>query len=79
MNGTTNDTPKVSVLVPVYNMAAYLPQCMKALCNQTLEDLEIIAIDDGSTDASPEILRYWADQDARIRIISKPNSGYGRP
>ena len=77
MNGTTNDTPKVSVLVPVYNMAAYLPQCMKALCNQTLEDLEIIAIDDGSTDASPEILRYWADKDARIRIISKPNSGYG--
>ena len=74
MNGTTNDTPKVSVLVPVYNMAAYLPQCMKALCNQTLEDLEIIAIDDGSTDASPEILRYWADKDARIRIISKPNS-----
>ena len=69
--------PLVSVLVPVYNAAAYLQQCLKALCNQTLKNIEIIAINDGSTDESPEILRNWAEFDERIRIIDKPNSGYG--
>lgn len=72
----TNE-PLVSVLVPVYNMERYLEQCLKALTGQTLQDLEIIAIDDGSTDASPCILADWAARDARIRIITKPNSGYG--
>jgi len=69
--------PLVSVLVPVYNMAAYLPKCMEALCSQSLDSLEIIAINDGSTDASPEILRFWADRDPRVKVITKPNSGYG--
>ncbi len=69
--------PMVSILVPVYNAQAYLQQCLKALCNQTLKDIEIIAINDGSTDDSPEILHAWADLDSRIRVIDKPNSGYG--
>ena len=69
--------PKVSIVVPVYNMERYLRQCLDALCGQTLEDIEIIAVNDGSTDSSPEILRRYAQDDERIRIIDKPNSGYG--
>jgi glycosyltransferase involved in cell wall biosynthesis len=72
----TNE-PLVSVLVPVYNMERYLGQCLKALTEQTLESLEIIAIDDGSSDASPRMLAEWAQRDPRIRVITKPNSGYG--
>lgn len=73
----TNDSPIVSVLVPVYNVERYLPQCLDALCGQTLHNLEIIAINDGSTDSSPEILEEYARRDTRIRIIDKANSGYG--
>lgn len=69
--------PKVSIVVPTYNVEDYLCECMDSLINQTLEDLEIICVDDGSTDRSPEILRQYADKDKRIRIISKKNSGYG--
>ena len=72
-----DNTPTVSVLVPVYNTERYLSQCMDALCSQSLHDLEIIAINDGSTDSSLEILKGYAERDTRIRIIDKPNSGYG--
>lgn len=72
-----NANPKVSVLVPVYNMERYLAQCLDALCGQTLEDIEIIAVNDGSTDSSGDILARYAAADERIRVISKPNSGYG--
>ena len=48
--------PKVSVLVPIYNVEKYLRQCLNSLINQTLEDIEIICINDGSTDSSPEII-----------------------
>lgn len=71
------NVPKVSVLVPVYNVERYLPQCLESLCDQTLNDIEIICINDGSTDASTEILRDFAALDPRIRLIEKPNSGYG--
>ena len=69
--------PKVSIIVPVYNMERYLEKCFDALTRQTLEDIEIIAVDDGSTDSSPRILARYAENDWRIRIITKPNSGYG--
>ncbi|HAM15226.1 MAG TPA: hypothetical protein DCP91_05090 [Eggerthellaceae bacterium] len=74
---TLQDSPAVSVLVPVYNMERYLRQCLESLCAQTLEDIEIIAIDDGSTDSSPQILEEFARRDSRIRVLSKDNTGYG--
>lgn len=68
---------KVSVLVPIYNVEKYLSQCMDSLCAQTLGELEIICINDGSTDRSGEIVHEYAKKDPRIRVIDKTNSGYG--
>ena len=72
-----NAVPKVSVLVPVYNQARYLSQCLDALFAQTLGELEIIAINDGSTDVSLAILQDYAGRDRLMRIIDKRNTGYG--
>ncbi|MDO5424143.1 MAG: glycosyltransferase [Eubacteriales bacterium] len=69
--------PKVSIIVPTYNVEEYLDQCMTSLINQTLKDIEIICINDGSTDHSLEILKRYAAQDPRIKIIDKENGGYG--
>lgn len=62
-------SPKVSVIIPVYNTAGYLARCLKSVCGQTLRDIEIICIDDGSTDDSLTILRKWRNSDCRIRLI----------
>lgn len=70
-------TPRVSLLVPVYNVERYLEQCLDSALSQTLSDIEVICVNDGSTDSSPEILRAYAARDERIRIINKENSGYG--
>ncbi len=70
-------TPKVSILVPVYNVERFLLQCLDALCGQTLRDIEIVCINDGATDGSPAILHEYAARDARIRVIDKQNTGYG--
>ena len=67
-------TPTVSVIIPVFNTADYLAQALESVLNQTLQDLEIIAVDDGSTDGSPEVLKSFGD---KIRIITQPNSGQG--
>lgn len=69
--------PKVSIVVPTFNVEEYLRECLDSLVNQTLRDIEIICVDDGSTDSSPQILREYADKDKRIKIITKKNSGYG--
>ena len=69
--------PKVSVIVPVYNVKPYLRACMDSIVRQTLKDIEIICINDGSTDGSLEILREYADRDSRIVLIDKENGGYG--
>ncbi|MDD7273140.1 MAG: glycosyltransferase family 2 protein [Prevotella sp.] len=70
---------KVSILVAVYNAAAYLRQCLDSLCRQTLTDLEIICIDDASTDSSPQILREYQQCDPRLRLITlSENSGQAR-
>lgn len=66
-------TPRVSVIVPVYNVAPYLRQCLDSIVGQTLHDIEIICVDDGSTDESPAILAEYALRDDRIRIITQPN------
>ena len=67
--------PQVSVIVPVYNAAEALPRAIASLQNQTLADLEIILVNDGSTDNSPEICQRVAEKDVRIRVFSQPNSG----
>jgi glycosyltransferase involved in cell wall biosynthesis len=67
----------VTDLVPVYNTSKFLPQCLDSLLAQSLDDMEILCLNDGSTDDSPQILQQYAARDARIRIINKENSGYG--
>lgn len=69
------DDIKISVIVPVYNTAKYLDKCVESLVNQTLKNIEIILVDDGSTDGSGAICDRWAEQDGRIRVIHQPNSG----
>lgn len=71
----TNDNPLVSIIVPVYNVGQYLPKCLDSLVNQTLKNIEIICVNDGSTDGSGEILADYANKDGRIRIITKKNGG----
>ena len=68
---------KVSIVIPVYNVEPYLMECLDSVVNQTLKDIEIICVNDGSTDNSLEILKEYASKDKRIKIIDKPNSGYG--
>jgi len=67
----------VSIIVPVYNVESYLRECMDSILGQSLKDIEVICVNDGSTDSSLDILREYAQKDARIRLISKANSGYG--
>lgn len=69
---------KVSILVPVYNVQQYLPKCLDSILAQTLFDIEIICIDDGSTDKSGEILDDYAKKDDRFRIVHQKNGGYGK-
>ena len=69
--------PAVSIVVPVCNVEKYLDQCLDSIEAQTLRDLEIICVNDGSKDSSLEILKRHAARDERIRIIDKPNAGYG--
>ena len=66
---------KVSVIVPVYNKEKYLDRCIESICKQTYADLEIIIINDGSSDSSDEICRRWDALDNRIRYISQSNAG----
>ncbi len=74
-NIPTDDKPSVSIIVPVYNVRQYLPKCLDSLVNQTLKNIEIICVDDGSTDGSGDILAEYASKDGRIRVITKKNGG----
>ena len=65
----------ISVIVPVFNVEQYLPECLDSIIFQSYKNLEIICINDGSTDGSEKILQSYADKDNRIKIISKPNGG----
>lgn len=67
----------VSVIVPVYNTAAYLRECLDSLVGQTLRNIEIICVDDGSTDESPAILEEYAARDGRVRVLRQENQGAG--
>lgn len=68
--------PRVSVLMPVYNAERYLAQAVKSILDQTFTDFELLIIDDGSTDGSRAILEHYAARDPRIRLVSRPNTGY---
>jgi len=69
--------PGVSIVLPCYNAAPYLRECLDSVVGQTLAEIQIICINDGSTDNTLEILREYAGRDARVMIIDKPNTGYG--
>jgi len=71
------NTPHVSVIIPVYNAVPYIHECMESVLSQTLRDIEIICIDDGSTDGSLDILKKYEVVDNRVRILCQKNSGAG--
>lgn len=67
---------KVSVVIPVYNVEEFLGECLDSIVNQTLKDIEIICVNDGSTDKSLEILNYYAENDDRFTVITQENGGH---
>ena len=67
--------PKISVIVPVYNVEKYLNKCVESIVNQTYKNLEIILIDDGSPDNCPKICDDWAEKDKRIKVLHIENNG----
>lgn len=67
--------PKVSIVVPVYNSKQYLARCLDSLLGQTVSEIEVVLVDDGSTDGSSLTCDGWADIDSRIRVIHKENGG----
>ena len=69
--------PKVSVIIPVYNTELYLRECLDSVIHQTLREIEIICVDDGSTDRSLEILREYEARDGRFRVLTQPNVNAG--
>ena len=69
--------PKVSIIIPVYNVEKYLDKCVQSAINQTLQDIEIILVDDESPDGCPQMCDEYAKQDNRIKVVHKKNSGLG--
>ena len=69
--------PKVSVVVPIYGVEKYLKQCVDSILAQTLTNIEIILVDDGSPDKCPEIVDEYAKKDSRVVAVHQPNGGYG--
>ena len=70
------NTPRLSVIMPVYNARRYLSESVESILNQTFGDFEFIIVNDGSTDGSLEVLESFADRDSRILLITRPNGGY---
>ena len=67
--------PLISVIIPVYNVEQHLRRCLESVASQTLKDIEIICINDGSTDGCGKILNEFAQKDSRFQIISQENMG----
>ena len=65
----------ISIVVPIYNTAKYLSKCLNSIINQTHKNLEIILVDDGSTDNSPHIIKEYAKKDSRVKVITQKNQG----
>lgn len=70
-------TPDVTVILPIYNASPFLRECLDSVAAQTLENIEVLCVNDGSTDDSLSIMREYEAADARFRVIDKPNGGYG--
>lgn len=70
--------PRVSVILPIYNVEDYLYECLESVTRQTLRDIEIICVNDGSTDDSLTIINSFADIDERVIVLDGPNGGYGK-
>ena len=70
--------PLISVIIPVYNVEKYLNKCITSVVEQTYKNLEIIIVDDGSTDQSPEICDEWKKRDSRIQVVHSSNGGAGK-
>lgn len=68
---------KISIIIPIYNGEQYLESCIKSVLNQTLEDLEIICVDDGSTDGSAQVIAHLMSKESRIRLLHQKNRGAG--
>ena len=75
---TNQNIPKISIVVPVYNVEAYLHECMESILQQTLYEIEVICIDDGSTDSSGIMLDEYAKKDPRVKVFHRVNGGYGK-
>ena len=69
---------KVSIIIPVYNSATYLQRCLDSVTRQSLDNIEIICVDDGSTDSSYSILKEWAGKDCRIVVLQQANGRQGK-
>ena len=67
--------PLISIIIPVYNVEKYLSECIESVINQTYKNLEIILVNDGSTDSCPQICEEYAAKDNRIKVIHKKNGG----
>ncbi|MGP8024228.1 MAG: glycosyltransferase family 2 protein [Methanobacterium sp.] len=77
INDLTYSNIKISIIIPVYNVDKYLKQCLDSVINQTLKNIEIICVNDGSTDNSSQILKEYAKKDDRINVINQENAGQG--
>ena len=69
--------PKISVIVPIYKVEKYLVQCIDSILNQTLEDIEVILVDEGDRDACRFIIDHYEQNDKRVKAIHEKNGGYG--
>lgn len=69
--------PKLSIIVPAYNVERFLDKCLSSICEQTYRDFEVLLLNDGSSDATPQICEAWAAKESRIRYFSAPNRGVG--
>src|SRR5919199_4012680 len=70
--------PRISVVVPIYNVEPYLATCLQSLVDQRFTDFEVVVVDDGSTDGSRAIAEEFAARDERLRIVEQPNGGLGK-
>ena len=66
---------KISVIVPCYNVEAYLPRCLESILGQSYPELEVLCVDDGSSDGTLQVLAHYADVDSRVHVFSQENCG----